>query len=154
MDTATWLVIGYGNDLRGDDAAGRCSAAQIPAWQLPGMQVIETHQLLPELAPRLAAARHALFLDAADARMLPKVTIQALLPAAQAPPLAHHAGPAALLAWARELYGHAPAAWWVTIPAHQFDFGAPLSPPAAYGVKLALRWIRRRYNAEQRQPAL
>jgi Ni,Fe-hydrogenase maturation factor len=47
------LVIGYGNELRGDDAIGQWVARAVAA-----------HQLTPELAEDLAHTDYAVFVDA------------------------------------------------------------------------------------------
>jgi Ni,Fe-hydrogenase maturation factor len=58
------LVIGYGNDLRGDDGAGPRVAELVRGWRLPGLTAIAVRQLTPELAEPLASAEFALFVDA------------------------------------------------------------------------------------------
>ncbi len=47
-----------------------------------------------------------------------------------------------LLALARQLFGRAPRAWWLTIPASRFDFGEALSLQARRGVAQAVTMIR------------
>jgi len=59
------LIIGYGNPLRGDDGAG---------WQAAGIlkerirdervQVVRSHQLMPEMAEAISRARKVIFIDA------------------------------------------------------------------------------------------
>jgi Ni,Fe-hydrogenase maturation factor len=58
------VVIGYGNDLRGDDALGPLAATAVAEWDMPGVQAIAAHQLMPELAEPLAQADLAIFVDA------------------------------------------------------------------------------------------
>jgi Ni,Fe-hydrogenase maturation factor len=60
----------------------------------------------------------------------------------------HTAEPQALLALAQLAYGRCPPAWWVTIPAQSFDFGADLSPMARRGGAAALRHIRALIRSE------
>ena len=55
--TADLVVIGYGNELRGDDGAGPRVARAVAAHNLPGVQIITAHQLTPEMADGLAEAR-------------------------------------------------------------------------------------------------
>lgn len=143
MRPGTILVIGYGNDLRGDDAAGRRAAAQVDAWRLPGVQVRALHQLTPELAEPLATADRAVFLDAHPSSFGSGVRVHRLLPATPTARLAHTADPRGLLALAWTAFGRAPEAWWITIPATDFSFGAPLSPLAARGLADALATVRR-----------
>jgi hypothetical protein len=55
----------------------------------------------------------------------------------------HTLTPAALLGLAVHLYGRAPTACLIAIPATNFDLGAPLSPQAACALTQALILIRR-----------
>jgi Ni,Fe-hydrogenase maturation factor len=50
---------------------------------------------------------------------------------------------------AQVVYGHAPPAWWILIPALNFEFGEQLSQIATSGVEKALQQIEqivREYN--------
>jgi len=58
------LVIGYGNDLRGEDCAGRLAAESISQWDCPDVEAMSLHQLGPELAWNIAASRLVIFVDA------------------------------------------------------------------------------------------
>ena len=69
-DLKTILVIGYGNDLRSDDAVGQKVANAIAAWKLPQVTSLCVHQLTPELASFLATAELAIFIDACFASVL------------------------------------------------------------------------------------
>jgi len=53
------LVIGYGSELRGDDAAGPTAARRLRST---GLSALDVHQLTPEIAERSAAARVVFFL--------------------------------------------------------------------------------------------
>ena len=142
MRPSSILVIGYGNDLRGDDAAGPRAAAAVSGWKLPWVQVLVVHQLVPELADPLAAADCVIFLDAHSAAAASALLVQHLQPTAPSPGLGHTCDPRGLLALAQTVFGRAPEAWWITIPAADFSFGAPLSPLARRGIAQALDQIR------------
>ena len=58
------LVIGYGNELRGDDAIGP-RVARAVRRRYPDLKTVAAHQLTPEMAARLAGVRLAIFVDAA-----------------------------------------------------------------------------------------
>jgi hydrogenase maturation protease len=141
------LVIGYGNALRGDDAAGQVTAERVAAWKMPGIETIAVHQLTPELAERLANAACAIFVDASvgpqNARAsAAHVLVRTIGPGASSVMPGHTADPRDLLALAGAVYGHVPRAWCIHVPATQFEFGADLSPEAEKGVDVALRAIR------------
>jgi Ni,Fe-hydrogenase maturation factor len=56
--------------------------------------------------------------------------------------MTHVADPGTLLAWARDLFGHCPPAWTLTIPARSTDFGEGLSPSARADMGSAVKQIR------------
>jgi Ni,Fe-hydrogenase maturation factor len=157
-------VIGYGNDLRGDDAVGPLAAAAVAAWDMPGVPALAIHQLTPELAEPLAEADLAIFVDAHVPAPAPKhgqrspslcvwesgvgdegaevVSVHPIEPAAVDSAIGHTGDPRALLALTKALYGRCPIAWSITVPAHSFSFGAGLSPVAERGLAAALQQIR------------
>jgi hydrogenase maturation protease len=134
------LVIGYGNTLRGDDGAGPRVADVVAAWRRQGVRALAVQQLTPELAEALAAARLAIFVDAAPAAGV-QVKVQSLKAVDSDVALGHVSDPPYLLALARALYGWSPAAWWVLVPGVCFEMGERLSGVAARGVEAALRQI-------------
>lgn len=123
------LVIGYGNTLRRDDGLGPRIAAEVAAHRWPGVEVLSVPQLLPELAEPLAAGRLAVFVDArCDMPEVP-IAVQSINPATDAWQT-HGSDPAALLALAKNLFGRAAPAWWITIAGSDFGWGEGLSPAA------------------------
>ena len=142
----SFVVIGYGNDLRGDDAAGPRVAELIDTRALPGVRAIAVRQLTPDLTEQLARADLAVFVDACPATA-EAVDIEAatqprrIEPAGGRAALGHTGDPGALLALALTLYGYAPPAWLIAVPALTFDLGAPLSPTAELGIFAAVRRI-------------
>ena len=136
------LVIGYGNDLRGDDALGRKAAAAVADWALAEIEVLSVHQLTPDLAERLARADCALFLDAHPAQDDPHLRIQRLSPIRADSGLGHSADPGRLLACTDQWFGRTPQSWWITMPAADFGFGAPLSSIGAHALTEGLRTVR------------
>ena len=121
------LVIGYGNTLRRDDGVGPKVAEAVAALALPGVRALACPLLTPELAEAVSQARVVIFVDAAvDAPR--EVQLRKLAPAGTSQIMAHAASPATLLALARDVFGHAPEAWWLTIPAKTLA-SARSSPP-------------------------
>lgn len=121
-----WLVLGYGNALRGDDGAGPELAARVAAWNLPGVTALAVLQLTPELAAHLAECDGVVFVDARAGGG--KVELIPLRVEPQPADPGHLGRPAALLALARAAYGATPAAWLLTVPGVAFGLGAKLSP--------------------------
>ena len=140
-EAGDFLVIGYGNTLRSDDGVGAKVAAAVAELALPGVVALVRHQLTTELAEPISEARAVVFVDAAvDAST--EVQVRTLEPAEGAQLMAHAADPRSLLAFAQELFGRCPPAWWLTIPVENLEFGEELSPLARRGYEIALEKIR------------
>jgi len=136
------LVIGYGNTLRRDDGVGPKVADAVAALALPGVRALACPLLTPELADPVSRARVAIFVDAAvDAPR--EVQMRKLAPAESSQVMAHAANPATLLALARDVFGHAPEAWWLTIPAQDLGIGEELSPLAQRGFEIAVQEVKK-----------
>lgn len=136
------LVIGYGNMLRSDDGAGPRVAEAVETLRLPQVRVLACQQLTPELAEPISRAGRVVFVDAAVD--VPKGTrLRPLAPNDSFQIMAHAADPRTLLALARDVFGRAPEAWWLTIPAAKLDFGDGLSPTARRGLAQAVRKIKK-----------
>jgi hydrogenase maturation protease len=135
------LVIGYGNELRGDDAVGWLAAERVAAWGLPGVEVLSLRQLTPELCERLATARQVIFIDA-SAEGDEAARVRSLAPSQGDAALGHISDPRWLLGLTEALHGHRPEAWLMTVPARSLELGAPLSATARRGLETALRAVR------------
>jgi hydrogenase maturation protease len=136
-----FLVIGYGNTLRGDDGVGPRVAEAVEKLNLPGVRTLVCQQLSPEYADPVARARTVVFVDAAvDAPR--EVQLRKLEPNESSQLMAHAADPRTLLALARDVFGHAPQAWWLTIPAVKLDFSETLTPEAQRGFAEAVGKIK------------
>lgn len=135
------LVIGYGNTLRSDDGVGPKVAEAVEALKLPGVRTLVCQQLSPEHAEPISHARVVVFVDAAVDT--PKeVQLRPLKPNESSQLMAHAADPRTILALARDVFGHAPRAWWLTIPAMNLEFSETLSPEAQRGVTEASEKIK------------
>jgi hydrogenase maturation protease len=136
------LIIGYGNDLRGDDGIGPWVAEQIEARHLPAVRTCAVHQLTPELSLALSSAKFAVFVDAWRVEYLEETPrVRRLSADASQWRGAHFAEPEALLSMARTLFGSNPIAWAVDVPAFQFDHSDSLSKPAQTAAMKAIDLI-------------
>ena len=121
------LVIGYGNTLRGDDGVGPRVAEAVGHLRLPGVRTLICPLLTPELADPIARAEKVIFVDAAvDAPQ--SLRWRKLEPSKTSQLMAHAADPRTLLALARDVFGHVPEAWWLTIPTVDLGFREDFSP--------------------------
>ena len=134
------LVVGYGNDLRSDDGAGRVVASRIEALDLPGAHVRSQSQLTPELALEITRADVVVFVDAnVDCKEMAVHPIQAGERGTQS--MSHHTDPAALLLLAADLGRGPPRAYTASIPATNLELGFDLSPATAAAVEEAVEAI-------------
>ncbi|MFW2380447.1 MAG: hydrogenase maturation protease [Acidimicrobiales bacterium] len=135
------LVIGYGNDLRHDDGAGRCVADAIEKQRLDGVlngvTVRSIPQLVPELIADLGAASHVVFVDAAVRGTNAQVTTELIVPAA-GPVRSHISTPADLLGLMESLELVRPPSYLVTVPAFDLSVGEGLSERGAQAVRVAI----------------
>jgi hydrogenase maturation protease len=137
-----FLVIGYGNTLRGDDGVGPRVAKAVEKLNLPGVRTLVCQQLSPEYADPVSRAHTVVFVDAAvDAPR--EVQLRKLEPGESSQLMAHAADPRTMLALARDVFGHAPQAWWLTIPAVKLDFSETLTPEAQRGFAEAVEKIQK-----------
>jgi len=137
------LVIGYGNELRGDDGLGPLVAKSVAAADIPGVRVLSVRQLLPEFAADLAQARLVVFVDASDAWSESGVEVRSLAAETATDWCTHRADPRTLLALTRTIYGQTPEAWWLTASGRNFDFGEGLSGVAEENARQALACLKR-----------
>lgn len=142
------LIIGYGNTLRGDDGVGRYLADQIAELCWPHCRVLSVHQLTPELAAAIAVVDQVIFIDAHPVESpSSSIQIQTIQPTDDPSTLTHHSSPAALLTLAKVLYGKTVNAWWILIPAVNFDYGETLSPVTQAAQREALAKIQSLVNS-------
>ena len=138
---APLLVIGYGNTLRSDDGVGPRVAEAVEVLELAHVRTLECGLLTPELADPISRAGTVIFVDAAlDAPR--EVTWRSLIPSESSQIMTHAADPRTLLALARDVFGHVPDAWWLTIPVLNLGIGDALSPVAEEGFRVAVGLIR------------
>ena len=141
LATDSILILGYGNTLRRDDGVGPKVADTVAELELPRVRTLSCALLTPELADPISRVERVVFVDAAvDA---PKqVQLRPLQPAQSSQIMAHAANPATMLALARDVFGHAPQGWLLSIPVEQMGIGEELSALAQKGMKMAVERIR------------
>ena len=134
------LVVGYGNDLRRDDGAGRWVADQIEALELPGVAVRSISQLTPELALEVAGRDLVVFVDAdVDVTELTVRGVEAN--PAGGKTMTHHGDPATLLAMVPAVGEPPRQAKLVSIPASDLDMGLEMSAATLAAAQAAVERI-------------
>lgn len=135
------LIIGYGNTLRGDDGAGQRVAESLSEWEMPEARSLPVHQLTPDLAEPISRAKLAIFVDAypdTESAGLQVRKLEVEKGDAVIASTTHSCEPRSLLQLAEYLYGNAPPAYWILVPAINFDFGEELSAVTQKGIAEAL----------------
>ncbi len=134
------LVIGIGNELRGDDAVGRKLVESVA--QAGWADTLSVIQLTPELAANISAYQRVVFADAGES--LRFVPVPAETPKGPGRgPFSHQVTPAALLALAELLYQQKPEGWLLELPAENFQLGQRLTETARQGLERAVSYINR-----------
>jgi hydrogenase maturation protease len=137
------LLIGWGNELRGDDAAGRLTARHVALWHTPDIEVMDIHQLTPELSYWIANSAHVIFVDAYPSLEPSTLRLSPILPGSDTSVSSlHHVTPSFLVTMAHALYGQCPPALQIGIPALRMDICAEVSSFAQASVIEALDVIR------------
>lgn len=123
------VVIGWGNEARGDDAAGPTVVRRLAAAAMPSVTVIEAYQLQIEHALDLADADLVLFIDAERDGPGPVVMRRVATDGDRASPFSHALSPETLLAVFRTVTGGCPPeAYLIGIPGVCFDLGTEMTP--------------------------
>lgn len=136
------LLVGYGNTTRRDDGVGWLIADQLaPHYADTGVEVIQTQQLMPEIALSISTVDCVVFVDAAIGVSPGAVAVNALTATDNAGNT-HALGPAEILYIAKKLYNATPQAHLVTITGLDFDFGEGVSPTVAAAMPQALALIK------------
>ena len=134
------LVIGYGNDLRSDDGAGRVVADRIAALGLPGVTTRSLSQLTPELSLEIDGKSRVVFVDA-SVEVAETTVAPISADAAEESAWTHYTTPQSLLAMTNTV-GRLPRdAHTVSIPVADLGLGLELSPVSAAGVDRAVDLI-------------
>jgi len=158
------LIIGWGSEIRRDDAAGRLVVRAIQRQRPVGVAVLDVHQLTPETAFHLHTYERVIFVDAAVPVSDGVVRVERVYEPAQSLSGStgdtHGGSPVSILHWARTLYGIEPEAWLVSVPTEDLSVGTTLSTRTKAGVHEAVRCImdivgstRDRHEIEQLKPA-
>ena len=135
------LVIGYGNTVRSDDGVGPRLAETVGTLRLPHVRTMICQQLSPEHSGLVSQAQTVVFVDASVDEPH-EVQLRPLEAGHSSQLMAHAADPRTVLALARDVFGHVPEAWWLTIPAVNLEFSEELSPATEAGFHEGLRRLK------------
>ncbi|ANV89357.1 hydrogenase maturation protease [Picosynechococcus sp. PCC 8807] len=131
------LIIGYGNTLRSDDGAGQTVAKAF--FDQENIMAIATHQLTPELVEDLVQVEQVYFIDAAPVET---VTIKPIKRRDNEHNFGHFIDPKSLLNLAQEIYHYVPDAYFVLIPARNFELGESYSEITQNAIQTAIQLLQ------------
>lgn len=124
------LIIGIGNDSRGDDGLGWAFLDAIARAGPPPGPLEYRFQLLVEDAELLTRFPRVLFADACEIPLSGGFALEPCHPDPAAEIYTHQQTPGAILCLCRELYGHRPEAWHLLIQGYEWAFDSGLSGQA------------------------
>jgi hydrogenase maturation protease len=137
------VVIAYGNPLRTDDGLAWRAADELQKkFSSPEIEILQVHQLAPELAESISRAHAVIFVDAAapqPGKTHPgEIRIVEIgeheINRAPNSALHHQFSAISLLAIARQLYRSCPRAFVATLTGEDFNIGESLSPKIQYAL--------------------
>jgi hydrogenase maturation protease len=130
------VVLGWGNDARGDDALGPLLLRRI-AEAFPDLDTVEDYQLQVEHALDLEGFDAALFVDASHGLSEP-FAFREIAPSAARTPTTHALSPEAVLdVYVRVQNRPPPPAFVLALRGEQFDLGQGLSETGAEALEAA-----------------
>lgn len=138
----SFIVIGYGNDLRSDDGIGPRVAQKVEDLGIANVKSLAVHQLTPEIADTIKDVYGVIFVDACQLPDVQEVQVLTVEPEETGKSMTHNVAPRSLLALSQTLYNSHPRAWCINVPAVNFEIGETLSPVAEQGVSQALEKIK------------
>ena len=138
------LVLGIGNESRGDDALAPLLVRGLEGWaETAGrVELIEDYQLQVEHVTDLIGRSAVLFVDA-DMSCTEPFHFSEITAEKDSSYTSHVMTPFALLHTYRQVYGiDAPPAFLLRIRGYDFELGNPLSDKAAANLEVATRLVR------------
>ena len=127
------LVLGYGNELRGDDGVGPL-VAQILEKTLEGAQVLvrQAHMLLPEFIVDFSEVEKIILVDAtvnlaAGEWTRKRIEASRVADGSPLPSVGHFLSPESVLGSVSTLFGKEPETWLYTIGVQEMAIGFQLS---------------------------
>jgi hydrogenase maturation protease len=136
------VVLGWGNDARGDDGLGPLLLGRVARAGWPDLTVIEDFQLQIEHALDLDGAEAALFLDAGRDTLAP-FTFTEITARRDASHTTHALAPEAVLdVYARSLGRTPPPSFMLCMRGERFELGEGLSTEANERLERAWGFVR------------
>jgi len=151
----TWLVIGFGSELHGDDRFGRAVAdalekdfakfSLVPDCTRVRCRVISANTIGPEMVAEMAVAGGVIFVDASAELVPGQLSLTDLhLENTEDQSIAatnHHCSPRVLLSLCSVLYPRTPPAWLMSAGGANFNLSENMTPLLSAQVNQACKKI-------------
>ena len=135
-------VFAWGNTARGDDAIGPILAQRLREQDVPGLRVIEDHQLNIEHVTDLADCAAALFIDAST-EIDEGYRLERIGPSSDGNFSTHAISPQALLnVFEQTMKTSAPDSWLLHVAAREFELGAEPGSNARRSIEQAHGFLK------------
>jgi hydrogenase maturation protease len=140
------VILGIGNDSRGDDGLGWAFLDVLEGDPEIRARLIHCYQLQPEDAAEIAQARWAIFVDASKKVLDEGFLWESGVPDRQPEVHSHWLPPSAVLGLCYDLGTTCPEAYVLSIYGEQWELGQGLSPGAQKRLDAALQFFRQWYR--------
>jgi len=123
------LIICIGNEIRSDDGVAIHLARELEKLKFPEIEVITTHQLIPELADTISQFDLVIFVDASveTNKNIKLIKIEKNENQSEISTF-HSLSPETLVHLSEKIFNKNPEAYILKIPANNFEFGTELHP--------------------------
>ena len=143
--TKSRLVIGYGNREQSDEGAG-CYIAEIirqKDWQ--DIEALSVQYLTPSLASFMIQAKTVIFVSSyfLFEKMKPEIIIKHFLPDYKKQKIEknHSEPPSSLLSFTESIYHKTPDAFWILIPATNYQKGSDFSSSTQKAIEDTITYL-------------
>ena len=114
------VIIGYGNELRGEDAFGLNVINELEKYKLKGTHLISTFQLTPELVLELLDANEVIFIDACFS-LENNYALACSIEEQNTQNLTHHISPQSIIAILNGVYEKNPKFYIYSMLTNEFE---------------------------------
>ncbi|MBK7406966.1 MAG: hydrogenase maturation protease [Saprospirales bacterium] len=136
------VILGVGNDSRGDDGLGWAFLDALEGDREVRAQLFHRYQLQPEDVDLIAQAKTVVFVDATKEELEMGFDWRPEMPERQPTMHSHWLPPASVLGFCQEVYGTCPDAYVLAISGEQWGLGQGLSAAAKKRLEAALHFFR------------
>ena len=136
------IILGVGNDSRGDDGLGWAFLDALEGDPEVRAQLFHRYQLQPEDADLISRTKTVVFVDATKEALETGFDWRPAIPEQQPNVHSHWLPPSVVLGFCKEVYGACPDAYILAISGAQWELGQGLSAAGEKRLEDALHFFR------------